>query len=168
MVRPLGETRFQSQGLTLGILIPSRLGRQKWLRSYFADAVLLFVVDLASYDDVDGFQTGPIDIRLQEFPHVIEKGYFSKTSVVLFFNNVDIFQQKMAMIPLSTYFPDFTGGHNSVEGLKYFHRRFSELNRSGRNLYTRFAPSDFASSKPDLDFLMSAARDTVLRRAFER
>ncbi len=46
---------------------------------------------------------------LKLFESICNSKWFKETSVILFLNKVDIFQQKIETSPISTYFPEYQG-----------------------------------------------------------
>lgn len=69
------------------------------------------------------------------FDSIVNSRWFLRTSVILFLNKVDLFQQKIRRSPLSNYFPDYAGGDDAQRAAKYILWRFNQINRSHLNLY---------------------------------
>ena len=43
------------------------------------------------------------------FESVINSRWFLRTSIILFLNKIDLFRVKLPKVPLSDYFPEYTG-----------------------------------------------------------
>jgi guanine nucleotide-binding protein subunit alpha len=43
------------------------------------------------------------------FDSICNSRWFTKTSIILFLNKVDLFKGKLSRSPLQKYFPDYTG-----------------------------------------------------------
>jgi hypothetical protein len=43
------------------------------------------------------------------FEQICNSKWFTRTSMILFLNKIDLFQKKLKYSSLSTYFPDFKG-----------------------------------------------------------
>lgn len=69
------------------------------------------------------------------FDSVVNSRWFMRTSIILFLNKVDLFKQKLAKSPLSTYFPDYSGGNDVNRAAKYLLFRFDQVNRARLQLY---------------------------------
>lgn len=86
------------------------------------------------------------------FDSVVNSRWFMRTSIILFLNKVDIFQQKLGRSPLGNYFPDYTGGSDVKKAAKYLLWRFNQVNRAHLNLYPQCVrpvlPLSYAPSSP--------------------
>jgi len=43
------------------------------------------------------------------FEEIVNSSYFKRSSVILFLNKVDLLEEKLPRVPLTTYFKDYTG-----------------------------------------------------------
>ena len=77
------------------------------------------------------------------FDSVVNSRWFLRTSIILFLNKVDLFQQKLPRSPLSNYFPDYSGGADYNRAAKYILWRFNQVNRAHLKLYPQYAVSSF-------------------------
>lgn len=62
-------------------------------------------------------------------------GWFTRTSIVLFLNKIDLFKQKIPKIPLSNFFEEYTGGSDINKAAKYILWRFTQTNRAKLSIY---------------------------------
>ena len=87
------------------------------------------------------------------FEQICNSRWFTHTSMILFLNKIDLFQEKLRYSSLTAYFPDFKGStfltsdltqylgdeKNYLEASRYFQRKFIRLNRSAeKEVYTHF------------------------------
>lgn len=74
------------------------------------------------------------------FDSICNSRWFVKTSIILFLNKIDLFQEKLVHSPLSDYFPDFTGGDNYDAACDYLLHRFVSLNQSAasKQIYAHY------------------------------
>jgi hypothetical protein len=57
--------------------------------------------------------------------------------MILFLNKRDLFQEKIAKVPLSKYFPDYTGGDSPKAATDYLRAQFESRNRNkDKRIYT--------------------------------
>ena len=136
-----------------------RSERKKWIHCFENVTSIIFCVALSEYDQVlleesnqvcDGpimsatFIGGssakpPIQNRMMEslvlFDSVVNSRWFSRTSIILFLNKVDLFKAKLGRSPLGNYFPDYSGGNDVNRAAKYLLWRFNQVNRAHLNLY---------------------------------
>lgn len=114
------------------------------------------------------------------FDSVVNSRWFTRTSIILFLNKVDLFRQKLGRSPLSNYFPDYSGGNNINRASKYLLWRFNQVNRAHLNLYPQYVLCK-PSSKPMLTFrsltqatdtsnirlVFAAVKETILQNALK-
>src|SRR3954464_14799127 len=96
------------------------------------------------------------------FDSVVNSRWFVRTSIILFLNKVDLFRQKLPKIPLSMYFPDYSGGPDVNRAAKYLLWRFNQVNRAHLNLYPQYVPHDPLPSRdhPSNRCSLTQATDT--------
>jgi len=58
------------------------------------------------------------------------------TAIILFLNKYDLFEKKIAKVPLNIYWKDYTGLDEPEEASDYIRERFLELAPQGKNIYT--------------------------------
>jgi hypothetical protein len=89
-----------------------RTERRKWIHCFEHVTSILFLVALSEYDQVLAESKEKVN-RMEEsralFRTILCERWFELSSVILFLNKTDIFQEKIVQSPLSQYFPDFKG-----------------------------------------------------------
>lgn len=58
------------------------------------------------------------------------RSWFTKTSIILFLNKVDLFRAKLPISPLSDTFPEYTGGANYDQACNFMLEKFVGLNQN--------------------------------------
>lgn len=150
------ETKFQMGQLSIHMFDVGgqRSERKKWIHCFENVTSIIFCVALSEYDQVlleestqvsqptrseRGQPTDNQQNRMMEslvlFDSVVNSRWFMRTSIILFLNKVDLFKQKLAKSPLSTYFPDYSGGNDVNRAAKYLLFRFDQVNRARLQLY---------------------------------
>jgi len=61
------------------------------------------------------------------FGSIVNSAWFTRTSIVLFLNKIDIFRKKLQTVPLEKYYPDYEGGADPGKAAKYILYRFSQM-----------------------------------------
>lgn len=99
---------------------------------------------------------------LMLFESVLALPWFRKSSIILFLNKMDLFEEKLAEKPIRDYFPDYTGLDTDVEAAKaYFVKKFKNLNRTlDRELYIHFTN---ATDTNLLKITMKSVQDTIIQ-----
>ncbi|XP_062303795.1 guanine nucleotide-binding protein G(o) subunit alpha-like isoform X2 [Osmerus eperlanus] len=115
------ETQFQVNRMVFRMydLGSQTTQRRKWLSCFDNVQIVLFVVALSSYDKT--MIEDPAMNRLQEsielFTSICANRVFSSTSLILFMNKMDIFQEKIQYSGrhLRLYLPSYTGADRDVD-----------------------------------------------------
>ncbi|KAF7369272.1 Guanine nucleotide-binding protein alpha subunit [Mycena venus] len=112
------ETIFKGDELTYKLI---DVGRQrsetmKWMPCFADVHAILFLVDWSAYDQVnvtddeDGDPVNRLKESLALFDTVCNSQWFQNTSIILVLTDTAAFTRKLRHVPLSDYFPDYTGG----------------------------------------------------------
>jgi GTPase SAR1 family protein len=107
------ETNFEIDGNRFRIIDVGgqRSERKKWIHCFEGVTAVLFVASISSYDQVLFEDTGTRQIveALTLYEDVVNSDWFRETALILFLNKKDLFAEKIKEVPLSKYFPDFSG-----------------------------------------------------------
>jgi len=88
-----------------------RSERKKWIHCFEAVTCIIFCVALSEYDQVllEVNSVNRMEESLTLFGSIVNSSWFTRTSIVLFLNKIDIFKKKIMTVPLSKYYPDYEG-----------------------------------------------------------
>jgi guanine nucleotide-binding protein subunit alpha len=64
------------------------------------------------------------------FESVANSRWFTKTSIILFLNKIDLFRAKLPNSPLASTFPDYKGGPNYDAACAFLLEKFVGLNKN--------------------------------------
>jgi guanine nucleotide-binding protein G(i) subunit alpha len=96
------------------------------------------------------------------FDSICNSRWFIKTSIILFLNKIDRFQEKLPHSPLANYFSDFEGANTYEEASAYILNRFVSLNQSNtKQIYTHFT---CATDTKQIKFVMAAVNDIIIQK----
>lgn len=160
------ETRFLMSQLSIHLIDVGgqRSERKKWIHQFDNVTSIIFVVDLACYDQVlleESSQNAMME-QLVLFDSVVNSRWFMHTSIILFLSNISVFRQKLARNPLRNYFPDYSGGNDVNRAAKYLLWRFNQVNRAHLNLYPHLTdPNDTTNIRS----VFAAIKETILQNA---
>lgn len=124
---------------------------------------VIFVFDLGSYDRIRAGSRADILENVAYFEQVVNSPSATWSSMIIIFNNVDVFRQKISTVPLSQHFPDYAGGNNFVKAFTYIFGRLNHLNRTFTSLYPVI--SSGASGEVAWRYVNSAVKKTILSKA---
>ena len=72
---------------------------------------------------------------LMLFESICNSQWFTKTSIILFLNKIDLLKQKLAASPVKDYFPDYMGEPGSYkQASEFFQENFRRLNRNSQKV----------------------------------
>lgn len=159
------ETTFVINNITYRMVDVGgqRSERKKWIHCFENVTAIVFLVAISEYDQV--LVEDPSVNRLQEaltlFDSICNSKWFTKTSIILFLNKIDLLAEKLATSPLSRYFPDYMGGSQYEAACQYLLHRFISLNTraDSKQIYTHFT---CATDTKQIKFVMAAVSDICL------
>ncbi|KAK5739282.1 Guanine nucleotide-binding protein alpha-2 subunit [Elasticomyces elasticus] len=147
------------------VYVPEQQGRpKKWINSFEGITAIIFLVDLAEYDEVASEDVGHNKImeNLVLFDSIVNSRLFTRSSIILLFTNANCFKRKLAMTSLNTYFPDYPGGEDPSRAAKYLLWRFNQLNRANLNLYPHIVE---LSDEAIVGSVFAALKEIILQNA---
>ncbi|KAI0798561.1 heterotrimeric G protein alpha subunit 4 [Irpex lacteus] len=116
--------------------------RRKWIHCFQDVLCILFVVNLAGYDQclAEDKDTNQLLDAMIIWDSICHSQWFARTSLILLLNNYDLFQKKIERSDIRIFFPDFDGEpRDAPAGRDYFRKRFARLaqnsNQKGREIY---------------------------------
>lgn len=83
-------------------------------------------------------------------------------SIILFLNKIDIFKQKIPRIPLSDFFPEYSGGADVNKAAKYILWRFTQTNRARLSIFPHLTQ---ATDTGNIRLVFAAIKETILQNA---
>lgn len=161
------DFRFQmSSGLNIHMydVGGQRSERKKWIHCFDNVTLIIFCVALSEYDQVllEENSQNRLEESLTLFDSVVNSRWFARTSIVLFLNKIDVFAEKLPYSPLENYFPDYNGGNNINKAAKYILWRFTQVNRSGLNIYPHVTQ---ATDTSNIQLVFAAVKETILENS---
>lgn len=105
--------------------------RRKWMHCYDDSNCVLFMVSLIEYDlkCYEDLQTMRFDESLHLFEEICSNKLFFDTPILLLFNKMDIFQNKIKTVPLKKYDSLYEGPVEDVDAsLEFIKQKFLSKN----------------------------------------
>ncbi|KNE57784.1 hypothetical protein AMAG_04635 [Allomyces macrogynus ATCC 38327] len=161
------ETTFRIGDLTYRMFDVGgqRSERKKWIHCFENVTAIVFLVAISEYDQVlvEDEQVNRMHEAMALFDSICNSRWFSKTSMILFLNKIDLFKAKIGVSPIEHYFPDYIGGANYDASCQFFLDKFQALNRSPqtKQIYAHFT---CATDTNQIKFVMSAVNDIVIKQ----
>lgn len=154
---PVGESRKSGEVYRLYDVGGQRNERRKWIHLFEGVTAVIFCVAISEYDQTlfeDETKNRMMESK-ELFDWVLKQACFEKTSIMLFLNKFDIFENKVQKVPLTVcewfkdYQPVATGRQEVEHAYEFVKKKFEELY--------------FQSTRPDrVDRVFKIYRTTAL------
>jgi len=84
--------------------------------------------------------------------------------MILFLNKRDLFSEKIKKVPLSRYFPDYTGSDKDYDGcVEFLQNQFESKNRNpDKQVYTHVT---CATDTNNIAAVFNAVKDIIIRKS---
>ncbi|KAJ2785505.1 Guanine nucleotide-binding protein alpha-2 subunit [Coemansia interrupta] len=162
------ETRFMMNNTCIHMFDVGgqRSERKKWIHCFESVTSIIFCVALSEYDQVllEESSHNRMDESLVLFDSVINSRWFLRTSIILFLNKIDLFTKKVKIVPLSSYYPEYTGGPDEKLAARFILWKFSQANRANLQLYPHITQ---ATDTSNIRLVFAAVRETLLQNALQ-
>jgi len=145
-----------------------RSERKKWIHCFQDVTALIFCVALSEYDMklYEDENVNRMHESMELFDEICNSKWFLKTSIILFLNKSDIFQEKILKKDLRCCFPDYNGGNDFLYATQFIEQKFSALNKYGANkqIYTHIT---CATDTENIKFVFNAVKDIILYKSLQ-
>lgn len=142
--------------------------RKKWIHCFDDVNAVIFVAALSEFNQklFEDATKNRMEEALQLFAEQCKSPYFKDSSMILFLNKKDLFEEKIKTIDISsvTEFSDCTAPHGDVEAsTRYFIDKFLKQNppTADRELYIHCTN---ATDTENVNRVFTACKDIILRQ----
>jgi len=145
--------------------------RKKWIHCFDDVKALLFVVDLAGYDQVmfEDASQNRMKESLLLFSQICNNPVFANTPIFLFLNKKDLFESLIRETSLKKCFPEYDGQQDVQAALQFITSQFQgKLQDSTRSLRASYIA---ARSKKDVKYSWEEVKEALFeenRKGMER
>ncbi|KAJ2538009.1 Guanine nucleotide-binding protein alpha-2 subunit [Coemansia sp. RSA 1853] len=139
---------------------------KQWIHCFEGVTSIIFCAALSEYDQVllEDSSHNRMDESLVLFDSIVNSRWFLRTSIILFLNKKDIFEKKIKVVPISNYYPEYTGGPEYKHALNFVLWKFSQANRADLKIYPHVTQ---ATDTNNIRLVFAAVRETLLQNALE-
>jgi len=159
------ETEFVLQNTTFKMVDVGgqRSERKKWIHCFEGVTAVLFCAALSEYDQrlYEDESVNRMMEALSLFEQTCQTKWFDNSSIILFLNKSDLFQEKIAKKDLKCCFPDYSGGCDFLNGTQFIEQKFLERNKSGKAVYTHIT---CATNTENIRFVFTAVKDIIINK----
>jgi len=141
--------------------------RKKWIHCFENVTAVLFVGVLSEYDLVlyEDENMNRMEETLNLFDEICNSRWFRETSIILFLNKRDVFQEKIKKVPLTVcpVFIDYAGANTYESGCELIETTFQSKNRNPeKNIYSHVT---CATDTSNVAAVFNAVKDIIIRRS---
>jgi len=162
------EIPLESASLRIIDVGGQRSERKKWIHCFEGVTAVIYVTSLSEYDQTlfEDNKTNRMEESLKLFAEICNSTWFKNSHMILFFNKMDIFKEKIQREDPKNYcFPDYTGGKNEKAALAYIKQQFLDKNSDpARTIYTK---ETCAIDKENINFVFSSIKNSILQKSLE-
>uniref|UniRef100_A0A8C6TLI2 Adenylate cyclase-inhibiting G alpha protein n=1 Tax=Neogobius melanostomus TaxID=47308 RepID=A0A8C6TLI2_9GOBI len=141
-----------------------RSERKKWIHCFEGVTAIIFCVALSDYDLMlaEDEEMNRMHESMKLFDSICNNKWFTQTSIILFLNKKDLFEEKVTRSPLTICYPEYTGGHSYEEAAAYIQCQFEDLNKrkDTKEIYTHFT---CATDTKNVQFVFDAVTDVIIK-----
>ncbi|XP_077385465.1 guanine nucleotide-binding protein G(i) subunit alpha-2-like isoform X1 [Festucalex cinctus] len=141
-----------------------RSERKKWIHCFEGVTAIIFCVALSAYDLVlaEDEEMNRMHESMKLFDSICNNKWFTETSIILFLNKKDLFEEKITRSPLAICFPEYTGPNKFDEAASYIQTKFEDLNKKKdtKEIYTHFT---CATDTKNVQFVFDAVTDVIIK-----
>ncbi|XP_017273189.1 guanine nucleotide-binding protein G(i) subunit alpha [Kryptolebias marmoratus] len=141
-----------------------RSERKKWIHCFEGVTAIIFCVALSDYDLVlaEDEEMNRMHESMKLFDSICNNKWFTATSIILFLNKKDLFEEKITKSPLTICYPEYKGGNSYDEAAAYIQCQFEDLNKrkETKEIYTHFT---CATDTKNVQFVFDAVTDVIIK-----
>lgn len=141
-----------------------RSERKKWIHCFEGVTAIIFCVALSAYDLVlaEDEEMNRMHESMKLFDSICNNKWFTETSIILFLNKKDLFEEKITRSPLTICFPEYGGANKFDEAASYIQTKFEDLNKKKdtKEIYTHFT---CATDTKNVQFVFDAVTDVIIK-----
>jgi len=138
-----------------------RSERKKWMYCFQDVTAVIFCVAMSEYDLklYEDDTTNRMHESLKLFKEICNTKWFANTSMILFLNKKDIFEEKIKKIDLNVCFPEYTGGMDYDVASEFIRDTFLGQNETKKQIYHHLT---CATDTKNVEIVFLAVRDSIL------
>jgi len=141
--------------------------RKKWIHCFENVTAVLFVAAIIEYDQVlyEDENTNRVTEALNLFEEICNSRWFHQTSMILFLNKRDLFEDKLPIVPLNTAFPEYSGDNSYGSACAFMRDQFENKNKNDKKVvYTQIT---CATDTNNIAAVFNAVKDIIIRQSLD-
>ncbi|XP_066500150.1 guanine nucleotide-binding protein G(t) subunit alpha-2 isoform X1 [Hoplias malabaricus] len=141
-----------------------RSERKKWIHCFEGVTCIIFCGALSAYDMVlvEDDEVNRMHESLHLFNSICNHRFFAMTSIVLFLNKKDLFEEKIKKVHLSICFPEYDGPNTYEDASNYIKAQFQDLNMK-KGVKEIYAHMTCATDTKNVEIVFNAVTDIIIK-----
>lgn len=142
--------------------------RRKWIHCFEGVTAVIFVTAISEYDQTlyEDEKENRLFESIKVFDNIVNNSYFLNSTVILFMNKIDIFQEKIQRVSIKTCFPDYEGDNSYTDTSDYIKAQYLATSREERSLI--FAHLTCATDTTNVAKVFDACKLTILNQNLQK
>ncbi|CAD5218088.1 unnamed protein product [Bursaphelenchus okinawaensis] len=142
-----------------------RSERKKWIHCFEGVTATIFCVALSEYDMVlaEDDEMNRMIESMKLFDSICNNKWFTETSIILFLNKKDLFEEKIKKSPLTLCYPEYQGSNTYEEAAAYIQQQFESLNKRKDGQKEIYAHFTCATDTNNIRFVFDAVTDIIIK-----
>jgi len=144
-----------------------RSERKKWMHCFQDVTAVIFCVALSEFDLrlYEDDTTNRMHESLKLFKEICNSRWFTDTSMILFLNKRDLFEDKIKRVDLNVCFEDYNGGLNYENALAFIKDKFLQQNENPKkHIYVH---ATCATDTDNIHVVFNAVKDIILHKVLD-
>lgn len=145
-----------------------RAERKKWIHCFEGVTAMLFLTAISEYDQFlfEDESVKRLDESLQLFERTSNLDWFENTNIILLFNKMDLFKEKIKKVPFSLHCQDYQGDDDDVEQiLHYMRTKFvSSCRNKKKSIFVHFT---CATDTKNIEKVLHDVKKIVITESME-
>jgi len=164
------ETEFDLDGVRFRVVDVGgqRSERKKWMHCFQDVDCVVFCVAMSEYDLklYEDDSTNRMTESIKLFKEICNNRWFVDSTIVLFLNKKDVFEEKIKKTDLNVCFPDYTGGKNYEAAAAFLQNQFtSEIAATKKQIFPFFT---VATESGNISEVFGELKNLLITRKKER
>jgi GTPase SAR1 family protein len=142
--------------------------RRKWIHCFDQVTAIIFMTAVSEYDQClyEDEKQNRLHESLQVFSTIANNPVFSKSTILLFLNKIDLFEEKIKRVSLKVAFPEYNGANTFQDASEYITNKYLELSQDKKRLI--FAHLTCATDTKNVSRVFEACKITILSSNLEK
>jgi len=142
--------------------------RRKWIHCFEDVTAVIFMAAISEYDQTlyEDEKENRVHESIKVFESITNNKYFAQSTVILFLNKIDLFQDKLSKVNIKCCFPEYDGDNSFSDASEYIKARFLEVNQDSNRLI--FPHLTCATDTTNVSKVFEACKLTILSQNLQK